>query len=499
MAKFASGALLEGIKLDPTSQTPLYRQLYSGIRKLILSGDLPPGTKLSASRIIATELEISRTTVINTIEQMISEGFLETRRGAGTYVTRRLSAMTDFYQSASDDDPDCFEEDSDLTLSKRGLRYSELPHQYEPEGIYTFRPSQPAYELLPHDIFSRLTNRYQRKPSNDDLTYADRGGFMPLREAISSYLKTSRSVRCTPEQIIITSGTQSALNLASQLLLDPGDTVWMEDPGHTAARCVFEGTGANVVPVSSDEHGFNPDLCPEEAQNKKARLAYVTPSSQHPLGYRMPLTRRIKLLEWAQQNNTWIFEDDYNSEFRYTGRPLSALQGLDKGGRVLYVSSFTKILYPGLRLGYMIVPKSMAEDFAHAATILQRSTPKLTQQIIADFINEGFFTTHMRKMRRIYHQRQQILIEAAEKHLKGLVEINPVEQGFHCNAWLPDHADPEQVEQTLRAAGYAVNNLDYYCMRPLKRKGFMIGFAGTPEEKIPDGIKGMARILKEIL
>ena len=147
----------------------------------------------------------------------------------------------------------------------------------------------------------------------------------------------------------------------------------------------------------------------------------------------------------------------------------------------------------------MIVPKSMAEDFAHASTILQRSTPKLTQQIIADFINEGFFATHMRKMRRVYHQRQQILIEAAEKHLKGLVEINPVEQGFHCNAWLPDHADPEQVEQTLRAAGYAVNNLDYYCMTPLKRKGFMIGFAGTPEDKISDGIKGMAKILKEIL
>ncbi|MEH6630723.1 MAG: PLP-dependent aminotransferase family protein [Halopseudomonas aestusnigri] len=499
MAKFASGALLEGIKLDPNSQSPLYRQLYIGIRKLILSGDLAPGTKLPASRTIATELEISRTTVINTIEQMISEGFLETRRGSGTYVTQRLSEMTEFYQTSVEDDPESDEEDPNLSLSKRGQGYADLPHQYEPEGIYTFRPSQPAYELLPHDIFSRLTNRYQRKPKDEYLTYSDRGGYMPLREAISSYLKTSRSVRCTPEQIIITSGTQTALNLASQLLIDPGDSVWMEDPGHTAARCVFQGSGAKVVPIPIDEHGFNPALCPEEDKNNPVKLAYVTPSSQHPLGRRMPLTRRIKLLEWAQQNNTWIFEDDYNSEFRYTGRPLSALQGLDKSGRVLYVSSFTKILYPGLRLGYMVVPKSMSEIFAHASTILQRSTPLLSQQIIADFINEGFFATHMRKMRKVYHQRQQILLEAAEEHLKGLVEISAVDQGFHCNGWLPDHADPEMVEATLRAAGYAVNNIDYYCMEPYQRKGIMIGFAGTPEDKIPEGVKGMAKILKEIL
>ncbi|MCZ4279216.1 PLP-dependent aminotransferase family protein [Kiloniella laminariae] len=499
MAKFASGALLDGIKLDPNSLSPLYRQLYTGIRRLILSGDLPPGIKLPASRTIATELSISRTTVINTIEQMISEGFLETRRGAGTYVSHHLPAMTDFYQSIDEDDPQQDVEAPDLKLSRRGQGYADLPHQYEPEGIYTFRPSQSAYELLPHDVFSRLTNRYQRRPTPADLTYADRGGFMPLREAISSYLKTSRSIRCTPEQVIITSGTQSALHLISQLLLDPGDAVWMEDPGHMAARCVFEGSGANVVPVPLDEHGFNPELCPPEHKDKPVKLAYVTPSSQHPLGCRMPLTRRIELLDWAQQNDAWIFEDDYNSEFRYTGRPLAALQGLDKSGRVLYVGSFTKILYPGIRLGYMIVPGSMSEAFAHASTIMQRSTPKLIQQVITDFINEGFFATHMRKMRKIYDQRQKVLLAAAEEHLKGLVNISPVEQGFHCNAWLPDHVDAQEIEDILRQAGYAVNNIDYYCIRPYRRKGFMIGFAGTPEEEIPAGIQGMAKILRRIL
>lgn len=499
MAGGISGLLLEGLKLDPQLPSPLYQQLFEHLRNLIISGDLPPGTRIPASRTIAHDLAISRTTVITTLEHMISEGYLATRRGAGTYVTQRLPGMTEFLHTSTVDKVDSLTEDPDLRLSRRGALLADLPHQDEPLGIHTFRPSQPAYELLPHEIFTRLTNRYLRNPSREDLAYVDRGGYMPLREAIASHLRTSRPVNCSPEQIIITSGTQSALLLASQMLLDPGDAVWMEDPGHTAARCVFEGCGGRIVPVSVDAQGFNPEYCPPGEQHRPPRLAYVTPSSQHPLGHRMPLERRIKLLEWAQQNNTWIFEDDYNGEFRYTERPLSTLQSLDNTGRVLYVGSFAKILYPGLRLGYLIVPKSMASAFAKASTILQRSTATMTQRIVADFIREGYFATHMRKMRNAYYQRQQILLNAAETHLKGLVELTPVEQGFHCIAWLPDHANAALVERELRKAGYAINNLDYYCINPFKRKGFLIGFAGTPEAEIEKGIQDMALILKRLL
>ena len=352
------------ISLESSSGAPYYRQLYDGVRRAILSGLLPAGTRLPSTRTLAAELGISRTTVVTAFEQLLAEGYLEGKVGSGTFVARYLP--DDLLSVAFKADRESRPARSGRGLSGRGAVLAATPTTAVRDrgSPRAFRPGVPALDEFPDAAWRRVSTKVWRKPSGGLLGYGDPAGYRPLREAIARYLGASRAVRCVPEQVIVVSGSQQALDLAARVLLDPGDTVWVEDPGYMGARGTLSGAGARLVPVPVDGEGLG--VAVGVARELDARLACVTPSHQYPLGVTMSLSRRLELLGWANRSGAWVVEDDYDSEYRYTGCPLEALQGLDSEGRVLYIGTFSKVLFPALRLGYLVVPSDLIDAFVSA-------------------------------------------------------------------------------------------------------------------------------------
>ncbi|HEY4387914.1 MAG TPA: PLP-dependent aminotransferase family protein, partial [Ktedonobacteraceae bacterium] len=388
------------LELDRQSTTPLFRQIYSRLREAILSGYLEGGTRLPPTRELAEELEISRNTVVNAFEQLIAEGYLESKIGAGTYVTHVLPENI-FKTAIRTRDAADEAASTGVTISRWGaslkaksvtpIRYAQHPR--------AFQPGVPAIDAFPFELWAKLTARCWRYPARELLSYSDPCGYQPLRETIAGYLKASRGVKCEPEQVIITAGSQQALDLTARVLLDPGDAMWMEDPGYLGARHVFAGLGARLIPLEVDKDGLNVEAGIRSAPD--VRMVYVTPSHQYPLGVTMSLTRRLALLDWATRTGAWVLEDDYDSEYRYGGRPLAALQGLDNTGKVIYMGSFSKVLLPALRLGYLVVPPTLVDIFVQARSIADRHSPQLDQVALAAFINEGHFARHIRRMKQL--------------------------------------------------------------------------------------------------
>lgn len=377
-------------------------------------------------------------------------------------------------------------------MSQRGellarTRTSTVGDQGRPRA---FRPGVPALDEFPNEVWRRISNRVWRRPEASLLGYGYPAGYWPLREEISTYLQTSRAVRCDPGQVIVVSGSQQALDLCARVLLDPCDAAWVEDPGYGGARAALLGSGARLVTVPVDGEGL--DVAAGREREPGARLVCVTPSHQYPTGTTMSLGRRLELLAWAEEANGWVVEDDYDSEYRYTGRPLEALQGLDGGRRVVYVGTFSKVLFPALRLGYLVVPPGLVDAFVTARELVDRQPPGVEQAVLAEFFREGHFARHVRRMRALYAARRTALLKAAERHLAGLLTLRPAEAGMHLVGELPEIFDDQEASRLAEEAGVEAPAISVYGGT---EGGLMLGYAAVGEEEIEAAVRNLAAAL----
>ena len=472
---------------------PLYRQLHRLLQEAILSHTLAAGTKLPSSRMLADELGIARNTVTNVYEQLALEGYVQTTRGSGTYVTDNapdeIDAHTEFAAM-----PDAQRHSG--ALSGRGQRLVAGAGASNRQWG-AFVPGVPDVTAFPARVWSRLQNKYWRRPHSELMTYSTGGGYLPLRQALAEYLRTARSVRCTPEQIIVTTGIHQSVDLAVRLLSDIGDVCWTEDPCYWGVRTVLQSSGLKLRSIPVDAEGLNPSAA-DLADPPKMML--VTPSHQYPLGMVMSLARRRMLLEYARRTQCWIIEDDYDSEFRYSNRPLASLQGLDTAGQVIYVGSLGKILYPGLRVGYLVVPEALVDHFQIGLTELYREGQLVQQAVLADFIAEGHFTSHIRRMRNAYGARRQLMMDAIAKRFGDPLPVLGDQAGLHLVAGLPEQTDDRQLVRDALTAGIATRSLSTYFSDPSQApRGLLLGYACVPDEAIGPNFDTLARVIEKYL
>lgn len=486
--------------LNEKSDAPLYRQIYETIRRSILSGEFHSGRQLPASRLLAKRLGVSRMTVINAYDQLLAEGYLESKAGAGTFVAERLPE--EFLQTPRSESPKNGTETSprNLKLSAYGKKILQesraILKNNKATQVVPFQYGLTGVDEFPFDIWAKLTSKCYYTLRRDDFGYGDPAGFYPLREAIAEYLKSFRAVNCTPEQVIITSGAQHAFDLIGRIFIPPKTEIWVENPCYAGAKQAFESFEAKLVPVPVDKDGFN--LSAALKQSRKARLVYVTPSHQFPLGVVMSLRRRLQLLEWAGAAEGWIIEDDYASEFRYEDRPIPSLQGLDRDGRVFYVGTFSKTIFPALRLGCLVVPKDLVGVFTAVRALSELHSPLIDQATLAAFINEGHFTRHIRRMRRLYEQKQEILIAEAKKHLAGKLEVEKSVAGMHLIGWLPDGVNDLRVAKKAAQFGIKTLAVSAFSLTKWERPGLILGYTAINEKQIKNGVRQLAEAMKNL-
>jgi GntR family transcriptional regulator/MocR family aminotransferase len=469
--------------------TSLYRWFYEEVRSAILEGRLHPGARLPATRDLARSFRISRATVIAGFEQLKAEGYVEGRTGSGTYVANVLPEA--LLQVAR------IRQQEQLPHRRVALsRYARRlpPFRANPvKPIRAFRANEPALDQFPTTLWAQVAARRLRRVSAKLLAGGDPLGYRPLREAVAEYLSTSRGVKCTAEQVLIVSGAQEALDRTARVLLNPGESVWMEEPGYPGAAVVFRALGAHICRVAVDSEGLNLERA--IGRWPRPRLVYVTPAHQFPLGVTMSLRRRLELLEWARRSGTLIFEDDYDSEYRYSGRPVPALQGLDRAGVVIFAGSFTAVLFPALRLGYLVVPSEMVDVFAAAESVSTHHPPLLEQAILCDFIAEGHFARHIRRMRELYAERLAVLLDGARERLTASLEISNVEAGLQTVGWLKKGLHSERVAAAAERRGIEVIPLSRYAYGRAKRDGLILGFAAVEPRELRRGIEQLAKVL----
>ncbi|HEV8193670.1 MAG TPA: PLP-dependent aminotransferase family protein [Ktedonobacterales bacterium] len=473
-------------RLDPSETMPLHRQLYDALREAILRGQWRPGARLPATRTLASELGLSRTTVVTAMQQLVAEGYVDGRVGSGTYVAGTLPDTLLRAETVRAAVPSLRPSPRALSHRGRTLIAASDRVQGDVRPVRPFRTGTPALDVFPWRTWGAIERRLARRDRATLRGYGNPAGYGPLRRAVADYLGAARAVCCEPKQVIIVPGAQQALDLVTRILLDPGDAVWFEDPGYHRARRALTAAGVELVPVPVDAEGL--DVAAARARRRDARLAYVTPSHQFPLGVTMSLARRLALLQWADAMGGWILEDDYDSEYRYDGRPLAALQGLDTAGRVLYAGTFSKVLFPGLRLGYLVVPPDLVDAFAKARELIDLGAPILPQAVVAEFITAGHFARHLRRMRALYGERQAALIAASQRRLGGLLEMPLAETGLHFMGWLPPDADDRLVAIAARKQGIEVMPLSSLTIEHASRPGLVLGYAPFDERQIEEGI-----------
>jgi len=477
----------------PKAHTPLYRWLYEELRSAILAGRLHPGARLPATRDLALQYGISRPTIVTAFEQLRSEGYVDGKVGSGTYVSETLP---DELLQAPRAKSTARARRHAIPLSAYARRLQPLARR-EPGPARAFRASQPALDAFPMNLWAQVATRRLRRVSARLLAGGEALGYRPLREAVAEYLNTSRGVKCTADQVLIISGVQQALDRAAHLLLNPGDPVWMEEPGYPGAAVVFRAVGAKICAVPVDSEGLNLEAGRRRWQQQHPRLVYVTPAHQFPLGVTMSLRRRLSLLEWARRSRTIIFEDDYDSEYRYSGRPIPALQGLDRAAVVIFAGSFTDVLFPALRLAYLVVPSDTVDIFAAAESVSTHHPPLIDQAILCDFIREGHFARHVRRMRELYAERLSVLVQSARERLGGLLEIPPVEAGLRTVGWLQGGRSSERAAQAAAKHDVEVVPLSRYAWGRVRRDGLVLGFAAVDGRELRRGVEQLARALEE--
>ena len=492
MSKSPGGALLHGLSIERGSSVPIYRQLDASMRRLILNGTLAPSQKLPSTRELAQELGVSRITVKSVYEQLVAEGYVFARTGAGTYVSDGLDIesspkIRQPRHKAKPPNVEISEHARTILSSKASVRHGETD---------PFRPGVPALDLFPIKVWNKYLLDAMTCGKRHNLSYGEVNGSAALRASIARHLTDARSMQVDPGQIIITSGAQQAFVLIAFVLLNKGDTVWYENPGHIAGRDVMQVMGSNVAPVPTDNEGMDLNFAIEK--HPRPALIFTTPSHQQPLGTTMSLVRRLALLNYAQETGAWIIEDDYDSEFRYRGRPLPALSALDSERRVFYVGTFSKSMFAAIRLGYIVVPPGLVETFAQARNLLGQSSSAVVEQALSRFMDDGRFVEHIRKMRRVYRDRRDILFDCLTKDCADSLEPQPTDAGMHMLAWLKNGINDQAAHRALLETGIESLPLSIYCIKPLKRSGIVLGFSGAHERRIPKLVKRMSETLRSL-
>lgn len=496
MGRKSSTFLSPLFALDPASTEPLYHQLYRGIRDAILDGRLARATQLPSSRLLSAELSVSRNTVVNAYAQLLAEGYLEGEAGSGTYVTLRLPDESLRAVRPSVPTPAPPPDPPRLSRQGEALRLYATTHTLSRDEPRPFRPGVPALTEFPFRLWERMVARQWRTHPWQMLSYGPAEGYAPLRQAIADYLRMARAVRCDWRQVILVSGSQQAIDLTARVLLDPGDAIWMEEPGYRGARDSLTAAGLRLCPVPVDAEGLS--VPAGQSAEPNARLAYVTPSHQFPSGVTMSLARRMELLRWAAATGAWILEDDYDSEYRYISRPLSALQGLDGSGRVIYTGTFSKVLFPSLRLGYLVAPPALVDVFTAARSIADRHSPMVDQAVLAEFMSEGHFGRHIRRMRLLYQERRDSIVDALRNELGGFLETSTAAAGMHVVGWLAPGVDDREASRRALDLGVEAQAISAYCLNEPNRHGLMLGYAGYSSAALRHAAAQLAKALQPL-
>jgi GntR family transcriptional regulator/MocR family aminotransferase len=491
-----SATFLPPIALDYRTKTPMYKQLYDWFRKAIIDGQMRPGQRVPSTRALAAELKISRIPVLNAYEQLLAEGYFETFVGAGTCVARSIpdDTLSPPAVKVRKGIEAIVEKVGPRRISRRGAALMHAPAQSWLDNLGAFRVSLPALDHFPIDVWSKLVARHSRRPTRGIMAYGDAMGHLPFREAIAAYLGTVRGVRCEPSQILVTTGSQQGLQISAQVLLNPKDRVWMEEPGYPGARQAFMTVGAQLTPVRVDHDGMN--VAEITRRGRDARAVYVTPSHQYPMGMTMGATRRMLLLNWAMRSGAWIIEDDYDSEYRFGSRPIASLQGLDTDARVIYVGTFSKVMFPALRLGYVVVPKDLVPAFSAARDAADIFSSTLYQAVLTDFIQEGHFARHIRRMRMLYMDRRGALVHAIQSQMGDRLEVIGAEAGMHLVALLPRGVNDVVVSKNAAQRGISAMPLSTCYLTPPNRGGLILGYGGANLHQIHDGISKLKMSLQ---
>lgn len=489
---------ITSFQLDKKKETPLYQQISNELRELILTNKIPPGTKIPSHRDLSGLLDVSRNTVVNAVGLLISEGYLYSKVGAGSFVSQELPE--DYLQSFTVENNRAIEITENDGLSKRGLT---LINDYNPVAYIPnigahnlFRKGLPDMASFPFAVWEKISRKYLFYENKKIFGFqSDPAGYLPLRKALAEFLKAARAVKCDENQLMIVTATEEVVYLAAKLLTQPGDKVLVEEPGFLGAKGAFRAAENVIVPIPVDTEGF--DIEKAVGITPDAKLIFVSPSHQFPTGCTLSLKRRMELLNWAEKNNGWIIEDDCDSVFQYNQRPLPALQGLDNHGRVIYCGTFNLTLFPGIRLDYTIVPKNLFHAFVAARNILDIHLPTQNQLIIADFINEGHFSRHIRKMRKLYKQRRDAIINAIKEYPNNMISLGAANSGVHICAFLNKNIDDEIIFREAAKIGIEVLPLSRFFYGDKKAMGMILGFAACDVKDIQLGIKKLMEIIEK--
>jgi GntR family transcriptional regulator / MocR family aminotransferase len=480
-----SWAELYAFEVDRAADAPVFRQLYLQLRSAILSGRLRPATKLPSTRGLATQLGVSRSAVVSAFEQLLAEGYAFGKKGAGTYVASDL--------------PEPFEaihgrKRRPGSVSKTAVSFRGLGDFVDVTAQSDERPFNLARTLVDArtvELWRRLSARTLRSFGRHHLGYGDPHGMPELRKSVCDYLQAARGVRCEPEQVVITAGTQQAVDIVIRVMQGPDKEVWIEDPGYSLTRLALVAAGAKVCPIPVDQHGINVTEGIRHAP--KARAVFITPSHQFPKGVALSMARRLELLAWARESGAWIVEDDYASEFRYGGRPLASLQGLDEAERVIYIGTLNKALFPGLRLGYVVLPPSLVRAFVTARYLMDRQPSSLCQEVVAAFMAEGHFAAHIRRMRELYRGQRDTLVAALRRHLDDHLTVDPPDQGMHLAAYTRRGLSDVTIEQAAREHGVVVRAMSRLYVEAPKQSALILGFSGYPGQIMAPAVVRLAR------
>lgn len=484
------------IRLD--GRDALYLQVYRALRQAVLGGEWKPGSRLPPTRHLARDLGVSRNVVLQAYDQLYAEGYIEGRVGAGTFVASTLP--DDLLQTPRSDPDSAPQERVEHRLSEWGQRAlrSGAPTQSPRLPDPPFRWDFQYGEVAPDEQCMKIWRRLLAKCSeNLYLNYSPAEGWPELRTQLAEYVRRSRGVVCRPEQVVVVNGSQQGLGLATRLLVEPGDAVVIEEPHYQGARQIFLSAGARLVPGPVDDEGL--DLSATEGA-EGARLAYITPSHQFPTGAVMSLARRRRWLDWAHDQDAYLLEDDYDSEYRYGSRPVESVQGLDRRGRTIYVGTLSKVLFPSLRLGFLVVPEALVEPFVAAKWLTDRQSPTLEQAVLAEFIAEGHFDRHLRRMRALNSERREALLDALHQHLGDEIEIQGTNAGVHLLVWwrnLPVERLAELTDEAARR-GVGIYSVEPYFLKPPRRAGIVLGYSSLSVEDIHRGVAELTQVVKSL-
>jgi GntR family transcriptional regulator / MocR family aminotransferase len=492
--KKVSSTLSPVVAVDREAAKPLHRQIYDAYRGLIVGRSLGAGQQIPSTRALAADLKISRIPVLTAYSQLLAEGYFETRAGSGTFVCSSLPDQ--FAPSAASPNgrnDSRGQGDAARSVSRRASALPRLERLPWLRGIGAFSVSQPAFEEFPFQVWSRIVMRHTRGPHASELHYGTPLGFEPLREAICTYLRTARAVHCDPRQVMIVTGSQQGLEIATRALLDPGNPAWVEEPGYWLTRHVLTAAGCRLNAVPVDYEGL--DVLAGVKMCRKAKAAFVAPSHQYPLGATMSASRRLQLLDWAYGSGAWIIEDDYDSEYKYGTMPIASLQGLDHKSRVIYIGTFSKTLFPSLRLGYIVIPPDLVDQFGAVRYAMDIAPPLFFQIVLADFMREGHYARHIRRMRQLYAERRAALVAGLRKEFGAAFEIVGAEAGMYLTVLLPKgFRDVDIAARAARERLWVVPLSPAYVGQN-RRQGLVLGFGNTTVEHMPRALRQLKSVL----